>query len=63
MLNQLAGGLIIRIDDYGPIFVGGKTTLVAPVGGRVYLGVNDDHLPDNRGEFIVKMGVRGRTSR
>ena len=63
VLNQLAGGLIIRIDDYGPIFVGGKTTLVAPVGGRVYLGVNDDHLPDNRGEFIVKMGVRGRTSR
>jgi len=63
VLNQLAGGLIIRIDDYGPIFVGGKTTLVAPVGGRVYLGVNDDHLADNRGEFIVKMGVRGRTAR
>lgn len=63
VLNQLAGGLIMRIDDYGSIFVGGKATLVAPVGGRVYLGVNDDHLPDNRGEFMVKMGVRVRTSR
>ena len=24
MLNQLAGGLLARIDDYGPIFIGGR---------------------------------------
>jgi Ca2+-binding EF-hand superfamily protein len=63
VLNQLAGGLIMRIDGYGPTFIGARRTLTAPVSGRVYLGVNDDHLPDNRGEFVVTVGVRGRTSR
>ena len=27
----------------------------APVSGRLYFGVNDDHLPDNKGEFIVNV--------
>ena len=63
VLNQLAGGLIMRIDSYGPIFIGARRTLNAPVSGRIYLGVNDDHLPDNRGEFAVTVGVSGRTSR
>lgn len=63
VLNQLAGGLIMRIDGYGPIFVGNRRTVTAPVGGRIYLGVNDDHLPDNQGEFVVTIGVQGRTSR
>jgi len=63
VLQQLAGGLIMRIDTYGPIFIGGRDTITAPVSGRVYLGVNDDHLPDNRGEFTVTVGVRGRTAR
>lgn len=63
VLNQLAGGLIMRIDSYGPIFIGNRRTITAPVSGRVYLGVNDDHLPDNQGEFVVTIGVRGRTSR
>lgn len=63
VLQQLAGGLIMRIDTYGPIFIGGRNAITAPVSGRVYLGVNDDHLPDNRGEFTVTVGVRGRTAR
>jgi Ca2+-binding EF-hand superfamily protein len=63
VLNQLAGGLIMRIDGYGPTFIGARRTITAPVSGRVFLGVNDDHLPDNRGEFVVAVGVRGRTSR
>jgi len=63
VLNQLAGGLVMRIDDYGPIFIGNRKTFTAPVSGRIYLGVNDDHLPDNRGEFTVTVGVSGRTSR
>lgn len=63
ILNQLAGGLLARIDGYGPIWVGARRTLTAPVAGRLYLGVNDDHLPDNRGEFLVTVGINGRTSR
>jgi len=61
ILNQLAGGLLARIGTYGPIWVGDRRTLTAPVSGRLYLGVNDDHLPDNRGQFAVIVGVQGRT--
>lgn len=63
ILPQLAGGLIALIDGYGPIWIGGRTTLTAPVSGRLYLGVNDDHLPDNTGEYVVTVGVQGRTLR
>jgi Ca2+-binding EF-hand superfamily protein len=60
VLNQLAGGLIANIDNYGPIFIGGRRTFTVPVNGRLYLGVNDDHLADNRGEFIVNLTVAPR---
>ena len=60
VLNQLAGGLLASIDNYGPIFVGGRTTFTAPVNGRLYFGVNDDHLADNRGEFVVNVSVAAR---
>jgi hypothetical protein len=55
VLNQPAGGLIARIDDFGPMFIGNRGTFTAPVSGRLYFGVNDDHLPDNRGEFTVTL--------
>ncbi len=63
VLGQKAGGLLAKIGDYSPAFIGGRTTWTAPVSGRLYLGVNDDHLPDNRGEFTVTVGVQGRTMR
>ena len=62
ILSQLAGGLVARIGTYGPIWVGDRTSITAPVGGRLYLGVNDDHLPDNRGEFTVAVGIQSRTN-
>jgi len=62
ILHQLAGGLLARVGNYGPIWVGDRHTLTAPVSGRLYLGINDDHLPDNRGEFTVIVGVQGRTT-
>jgi Ca2+-binding EF-hand superfamily protein len=58
ILSESAGALIARIGGYGPIFVGGRGNLVAPATGRLYFGVNDDHLPDNSGEFTVDVGVR-----
>jgi Ca2+-binding EF-hand superfamily protein len=64
VLNQKAGALIARIGDYSsPLFIGDRPTITAPVSGRLYLGVNDDHLPDNRGEFTVTVGLQGRTRR
>lgn len=63
VLGQKAGGLLAKIGEYWPTFIGDRTTWTAPVSGRLYLGVNDDHLPDNSGEFIVNVGVQGRTLR
>ena len=63
VLGQKAGGLLAKIGEYSPAFIGGRTSWTAPVSGRLYLGVNDDHLPDNRGEFVVTVGVQGRTLR
>jgi hypothetical protein len=63
VLGQKAGGLLAKIGEYSPAFIGDRTTWTAPVSGRLYLGVNDDHLGDNSGEFIVNVGVQGRTLR
>jgi len=62
ILNQLAGALIARIDDYGPIFIGDRRSITAPVSGRMYFSVNDDHLPDNRGEFVVNLTIERRAT-
>jgi hypothetical protein len=63
VLGQKAGGLLAKIGEWSPAFIGGRTTWTAPVSGRLYLGVNDDHLPDNRGAFTVTVGVLDRTLR
>jgi Ca2+-binding EF-hand superfamily protein len=55
-----AGALIGRIGAYSPFAIGDQGQITAPVSGRLYLGVNDDHLPDNRGEFVVTLGVNRR---
>ncbi len=56
--TQPAGALLARIGGYGPIFIGDRNSIVAPASGRLYFGVNDDHLPDNSGEYTVTVGVR-----
>ena len=55
-----AGALIGKIGVYSPIAIGNQSSITAPVSGVLYLGVNDDHLPDNRGEFVVNVGVQRR---
>ena len=57
--QQPAGALLARIDQGGPIFVGANTSGIRmPQTGRLYLSVNDDHLPDNTGEFRVVVEVQ-----
>ncbi len=63
ILNQPAGALLARIGNYGPIFVGDRRSITAPVSGRLYFGMNDDHLADNRGEFTVVVTNQGSTVR
>ncbi len=55
-----AGVLIARIGNGQAVAVGNRRTLRVPSSGRLYLGVNDDHLNDNAGEFRVNVSVQGR---
>jgi Ca2+-binding EF-hand superfamily protein len=53
-----AGALIGRIGNSAPLLIGNQRTIErAPVSGRLYLGVNDDHLPDNSGEYRVSVTI------
>lgn len=56
--TQPAGALIGRIDESAPMLVGDRPTITANSSGRLYLGVNDDHLGDNRGQFKVTVQRR-----
>lgn len=59
--QEVAGGLIARIGNSTPLFIGAQRTIArAPVSGRLYLGVNDDHLDDNSGEYRVSVTVQRR---
>jgi hypothetical protein len=53
-----AGGLIARIGNGAPAYVGDRRALRAPASGRLYLSVNDDHLADNEGDYRVTISVR-----
>jgi hypothetical protein len=59
--DRPAGGLIARIGNAPPLFVGADSTLRANASGQLYLGVNDDYVADNRGEFRVKIDVLPRS--
>jgi hypothetical protein len=59
--DHAAGALIARIGSSGPIFIGNSGTIDrAPAGGRLYLGVNDDHLADNTGQYRATIAVDRR---
>lgn len=53
-----AGGLIARVGNRPPVYVGERRALRAPTSGRLFLGVNDDHLDDNQGSYRVTITVR-----
>lgn len=50
------GALIGRVGNGKPFSVGDTIdAFQMPANGRLYLGVNDDHVPDNSGNFVVKV--------
>ena len=51
--NALAGALIGRIGNGEAFAIGNQTTVPMPAAGQLFLGVNDDNLGDNQGEFRV----------
>jgi hypothetical protein len=58
MPGEPAGALIGRVGNSSPFGIGDQRSLRAPASGRLYLGINDDHLADNAGEFRVIVDAR-----
>ena len=50
-------GLIGRIGDGPPFFVGRSRSITADRDGALQLGVNDFDVSDNSGEFLVQVGL------
>ena len=53
--DALAGALIGRIGSGDAFGIGNQRQITAPASGELFLGVNDDHLQDNRGGFRVEV--------
>ena len=53
MPDVLAGALIGRIDGGKPFGIGNLSSILAPASGMLYLGINDDVVSDNSGQFTV----------
>jgi len=53
MPEVLAGALIGRIDGGKPFGIGNLSSILAPASGQLYLGINDDVVSDNSGQFTV----------
>ena len=53
MPNAFADALIGRIDGARPFGVGDRASIVIPASGLLYLGINDDNVSDNSGQFQV----------
>jgi hypothetical protein len=49
------GALIGRIGNGRPFGIGNQSTIVAPAAGELFLGINDDYLGDNSGQFTVTL--------
>jgi hypothetical protein len=51
--NSLAGALVGRIGSGQPFGIGDQTRLTMPSAGPLFLGINDDNVSDNTGNFWV----------
>lgn len=54
-----AGALIGRIGGGEPFGIGNQSSVPMPAGGRLFIGINDDSVADNRGQFVVRLLVSG----
>jgi small nuclear ribonucleoprotein (snRNP)-like protein len=56
--GALAGALIGRVGNGRPFGIGDQTiALSMPATGQLWLGINDDHCGDNRGQFKVQINI------
>ncbi len=59
--QNFAGALIAKVGNSAPFPIGDvRTPVTMPADGQLYLGINDDEVSDNRGEFIVQLSRNRR---
>lgn len=51
--NAPGGALIARVDNGKPFLIGHQGSVRMPANGQLFLGINDDVLTDNTGDFFV----------
>jgi len=51
--QSLAGQLIARVGNSAPFPVGASATITMPADGQLFVGINDDEMGDNTGDFFV----------
>lgn len=60
MPQHFAGALIGRVGNGAPFPIGDQTSLPMPANGVLWLGINDDVVSDNAGQFNVVVTRRSR---
>jgi Conserved hypothetical protein (DUF2461) len=55
MPNVTGGMLIGRVNNGPPFAIGAQSDVTMPASGRLSLGINDDYVQDNSGNFIVNI--------
>lgn len=58
--QNFAGALIGRIGNGAPFAIGDQTSIAMPASGVLWLGINDDVVADNTGQFNVVVTPRRR---
>jgi hypothetical protein len=53
--QSLAGQFIARVGNSPPFPVGANATVTMPADGQLFVGINDDELRDNTGDFFVSV--------
>jgi len=51
--NELVGALIGRVENGQPFLIGGQPQVTMPASGMLWVGINDDNVADNAGQFNV----------
>jgi hypothetical protein len=53
--NAPGGALVARIDNGQPFLIGNQGSVRMPANGQLFLGINDDVVADNTGDFFVNI--------
>jgi hypothetical protein len=51
--NAPGGALVARVGNSEPFLIGNRGTVRMPANGELFLGINDDVVTDNTGNFVV----------